>query len=55
MEKIRKLEGLLSWAKAHGEKGEVARITNELAELVEAIWQGVKAGAKSSVFVFDDC
>ena len=37
MAKIRQLEGLLAWAKAHGEKGEAARIASELAELVEAI------------------
>ena len=37
MAKIRLLEGLLAWAKAHGEKGEVARIENELAALIEVI------------------
>lgn len=26
MQKIRQLEGLLAWAKAHGEQGEVTRI-----------------------------
>lgn len=37
MAKIRQLEGLLAWAKSHGEKGEVARIENELAGLIGAI------------------
>ena len=37
MQKIHRLEGLLAWAKAHGEKGEVERITRELSELVGVI------------------
>lgn len=37
MQKIHRLEGLLAWAKAHGEKAEVERITRELSELVGSI------------------
>ena len=37
MQKIHRLEGLLAWAKAHGEKGEVERITRELSRFIEEI------------------
>ncbi|MCR5414462.1 MAG: hypothetical protein K6F50_07030 [Kiritimatiellae bacterium] len=34
---INKLEGLLAWAVAHGEKEEAERIRKELAEIVEGL------------------
>ena len=37
MAEIHKLEGLLVYAVAHGEKEEAARIRNELVKMVEAL------------------
>ncbi len=34
---INKLEGLLAWAIAHGEKEEAERLRQELAQLVEGL------------------